>query len=60
MWTQYLLLFQQALIPLPGVGAVVGGVVGGVIGSIAAGSAAKKLSGKIFDKNILDKCPLCR
>ena len=50
---------KQLVIPVPGVGAAVGGIVGGVIGSIAAGSAAKKISGKIFDRNILDKCPLC-
>ena len=51
---------KQLVIPVPGVGAAVGGIVGGIIGSIAAGSVAKKVSGKIFDNNILEKCPLCR
>lgn len=50
---------KQLVIPVPGVGAAVGGIVGGIIGSIAAGSVAKKVSGKIFDNNILEKCPLC-
>ena len=55
-----ILISKQLVIPVPGVGAAVGGIIGGIIGSIAAGSVAKKVSGKIFDRNILEKCPLCR
>merc|ERR1719458_148491 len=53
----------QALIPVPGVGAAVGGaiggVLGGVIGGIGGGKGAKAVSGKVFEKNISRKCPLC-
>ena len=53
----------QALIPVPGVGAIVGGVIGGVLGGVAGGiggdKGAKKISGKLYEMNISRKCPLC-
>ena len=53
----------QALIPVPGVGAIVGGVIGGVLGGVVGGisgdKGAKKISGKLYEMNISRKCPLC-
>ena len=53
----------QALIPVPGVGAIVGGVIGGVLGGVAGGiggdKGAKRISGKLYEMNISRKCPLC-
>ena len=54
---------MQALIPVPGVGAIIGGVIGGVLGGVVGGisgdKGAKKISGKLYEMNISRKCPLC-
>ena len=53
----------QALIPVPGVVAIVGGGIGGAlgggVGGIGGDKGAKKISGKLYEMNISRKCPLC-
>ena len=61
--SSYNVFTLQALIPVPGVGAIVGGVIGGVLGGVVGGiggdKGAKKISGKLYEMNISRKCPLC-
>ena len=56
------MLTLQALIPVPGVGAIVGGVIGGILGVVVGGisgdKGAKKISGKLYEINISRKCSL--